>query len=80
MRKKFPYIFCTFTLLSVSDIHVLGILDFWNSREISFFIMLVIINSPKFLNGTEKNWIRQAINILSGTKSVDFLKFLQALQ
>ena len=60
-----------FSLLSVSDIHVSRILDIWNSREISFFLMLVIIISPKFLNGTEKNGIRQAVNILSGTNSRD---------
>jgi hypothetical protein len=43
-----------FTLLPVSAIHVFRILDIWNSKEMSFFLMLVIIISPKFLNGTKK--------------------------
>jgi len=64
-----------FPLLSVSDIHLFRILYVWNSRGICFFLMLVIIISPKFINGTEKIGIREVINILSGTMLRDFLKF-----
>lgn len=64
-----------FALLSVSDIQVFRILDIWNSREICFFLILIIIIYPKFRNGTEKNGTREAINIPLGTKPHDFLKF-----
>jgi len=50
-------------------------LIFGIAEKFIFFLMLVIIISPKFLNGTEKNWIREAFNILSGTKLCYFLKF-----
>jgi hypothetical protein len=42
---------------------------------IYLFLMPRNIISPKFLNGTEKSWIRPAIIIPSGNKSRDFLKF-----